>query len=147
MAKEYEVIEDRIQRAVCTADKNCRKVRRGNIQFSPMQKQLMGVITVLKQLKLRQTLKGKPNRPRTRRIQRMITKYKYTGTTSFQSVGQIEEAILNATYAYAEFKKRAQDCRWEYINEIATELNEIDGKGKKHHFKILQRQELTKEYF
>ena len=70
MAEEYELIEYRLQRAVRSADRNCRKVRRGNIPFSPMQKQLMGAITILRQMRLQYILKGKPNQPRMKKIRR-----------------------------------------------------------------------------
>ena len=147
-AKEYEAIEERMQRAVKHADKTCRKVRRGKIPFSPLQKKLMGAVTVLRQIRLCFVLnKGKSNRPRTKYIKRLSKKYGYTGQLSFDTLKDIDIALVNATKEYGEFNIRSSDCRWDYINNIARELDEIDRKGRQHHFKVLQQRELTKEYF
>ena len=145
--KEYEIVETRMKRAVKYADANCRKVRKGHIPFSPVQKQLMGKISILHQLKLRFLLKGKLNRPRSQKIKRMIKKYKYTGKTRFESMEEIEKTLAESVKEYGVFRKRASECRWEYIHNIATELGEQSNHGREHHFKILQHREITKEHF
>lgn len=143
----YEQIEHRMQRAVTYADRHCRKVRRGNIPFSPMQKRLMGEIIILRQIRLRNLLKGKKNRPRSKRIHRLIAKYEYKGNTTFNQIDDIDKAIKEASQKYRAFRQDSQSKRWSYLENIAREYDEIDGKGKQHHFRILQRNEETKEYF
>lgn len=144
---QYEIIEQRMQRAVKWADRHCRRVRRGGIPFSPTQKRLMGAITIIRQLRLRHLLKGKQNRPRTTRIRRLIQKYRYTGKTKFNSVEEIDSALRDAIHEYKSFKRDAQTHRWGYLERIAKEYDELDGRGIQHHFNILQRTEKNKEYF
>lgn len=143
----YEQIELRMQRAVKHADSHCRKTRRGNIPFSPMQKQLMGAIIVLRQLRLRFLLRGNKNRPRTKRIKRLINKYEYKGKSTFSNIEELNQTLSEAVNKYSSFKKESHNKRWSYLEEIAREYDSIDGKGIKHHFRILQRHEQTKEYF
>jgi hypothetical protein len=69
---DYERIEETMQRIIKSADNKCRKARRGPVPFSQYQKKLMGSILILQQIKLRFLLKGKANRPRTKRIHRLI---------------------------------------------------------------------------
>lgn len=68
----YESIKNRMQNIICYADNGCRKARIGKIPTSPEQKWLMGAIRILKQFKLRALLVGKCNRPKTKRIKRLI---------------------------------------------------------------------------
>jgi hypothetical protein len=146
-ARTYEAIEERMQRAIKYADSRCRKARRGTIPFSPLQHQLMGSILVLKQIKLRHVLKGQPNRPRTKKIQRLIAKYGYNGPINFANRDDIDKALSTAITKYNEFKGNANIHRWNYLEQLATELDEQDGKGKSHHYKVLYNREQTKEYF
>jgi hypothetical protein len=114
-AQEYETIEECLQRSVKYADKRCRKARRGKIPFSPLQKKLMGEILILKQLKLRMLLKGRPNRPRAKRIQRLMHKYHYSGKQFFSDIKSIEAAIQEAFQAYNSFRGNTQVSRWFYL--------------------------------
>jgi Endonuclease/Exonuclease/phosphatase family. len=147
LAKQYESIEAPMQKIIKYADKRCRKARRGTVPFSPYQKKLMGEILALKQIKLCFLLKGKPNRPRSQRIRRLVSKYSYTGKTNFTDIHEIQSVIDKAVKKYNEFKPRAQDQQWTYLESIAREYAEKDGKNIQHHFKILQHREQTKEYF
>jgi hypothetical protein len=147
LAATYESIEYTMQRIIKHADNRCRKARRGGVPFSPYQKQIMGEIIVLKQLKLRTLLKGKPNRPRTRRIHRLSKKYHYHGRTNFRSIQDIQKALDTAIQKYNTFKPNASEQRWTYLESIAREHHERVGKGIQHHFKVLQHREQTKEYF
>jgi hypothetical protein len=52
-----------------------------------------------------------------------------------------------AVREYAKFKHVAHEQRWSYLESIAREMNERDGKGIKHHFKMLQQREQCKEHF
>jgi hypothetical protein len=143
----YEKIELRMQRAIKWADSHSRKVRRGAIPFTPGQKRLMGAITILNQLRLWILLIGKTNRPRTTRIKRLMKKYKYTGQTKFNSIEEVNSAIQVAHHDYNNYKRNAQSNRWSYLEQIAKEYDDIDGRGTHHHFRILQRNEMNKEYF
>ena len=145
--KTYEQIENTLQRGVKSADNKCRKARRGMVPFSPHQKKLMGKILILKQYRLRWVLKKHKNRPRSRAIKRMISKYDYDGPTSFNSLDLIDNELRKAYTLYQEFKRCATRHRWSYLEQIASEYNEKDGKGIQHHFKILQQQEQSREYF
>lgn len=107
-AKEYESIEQRMQRAVKYADHRCRKARRGKIPYSPLQKTLMGSILILRQIKLRTILKGNPNRPHKKRIvMRLIKKYKYCGKLNIRTMKDIDKALEDAINEYNSFKKRS----------------------------------------
>lgn len=136
-----------MQRTVKYADSKCRKVRRGLLHFSPMQKKLMGNIIVLRRFKLRMVLKGKHDRPRSRRIKRLIKKYHYTGKKKFLNIGEIEQELEVAHKQYNLFKPKAAEARWLYLEQLAAELDEKDGKGRQHHYKMMYQRELTKEYF
>lgn len=143
----YEKIEVMFQRCVKSADRKCRKIRRGKVPFSPFQKKAMGSILVLKQLRLRWLLKSHPNRPRLKKIKRMKKKYGYGDQVGFSSLNDINLALEKAITKYNEFKKTADCQRWVHLESIAREYSEIDGKGMQHHFRILQQQEQSKEYF
>lgn len=145
--KLYESLEGQMQRIIKFADRKCRKVRRGGISASPEQKRLMGNIRILKQLHLRMLLTGKPNRPSSRRIQRLITKYKYDGPTTFTSEPELKSQLQEAIRAFQSFKQHAKEHRWTYLESLAKEYDEIDGKGVAHHYRILHHREQMKAYF
>lgn len=108
--KEYEEIESKMQKIIKHADKNCRKVRRGPVPFSPLQKKLMGTIVILNQIKLRLLLKGKKNRPRKKCIQRLVQKYAYGGQTRFNnSIAEVTNEINISLKKYNNFKPKAYD--------------------------------------
>jgi hypothetical protein len=144
---EYECIEERIQRAVKYADEKCRKARVGTVASSPQQNRLMGTIFLFHQIKRRFLFKGKPNRPRMRRIQRLANKYKYKGQLVYTSIAQINQELTRHIQEYNEFKKYAKEERWAHLESIARELDQISGKGIQHHFKILQYNERRKDFF
>jgi hypothetical protein len=143
----YESIETRMQNIICYADNGCRKARIGKIPASPEQKRLMGAIQILKQFKLRALLVGKCNRPKTKRIKRLIKRYKYKGQTYFSSVKEIDTELSKYCSEFNQFKKRAQDYRWNYLESIAKDYDKVDKKGVQHHFRILLHREQTKETF
>lgn len=145
--EDYERIENIMQRIIRRADRKCRKVRRGIIPYSTYQKKLMGAILIMKQIKLRILLKGKADRPRMRQIKRLAQKYQFNEPIRFTNIKAVQTRLDEALHAYAKFKKVAQEQRWSYLEEITREHNIRDGKGIKHHFKILQRREQCKEYF
>jgi hypothetical protein len=145
--KEYETIETRMQRAIKCGDRKCRKARMGSVAFSPAQKRLMGAILIPKQIKLRYLLKGQSNRPKSKRIQRLIAKYKYRGKKTFQTLEEINQALQQSIIEYNDFKKSATEERWHHLEQIARELDQMTGRGIQHHFKILKHNEETKDYF
>jgi hypothetical protein len=146
-AKEYEEIESKMQKIIKYADKHCRKVRRGPVPFSPVQKKLMGAVVILNQMKLRLLLTGKKNRPRTKRIQRLIKKYAYDGQTKFNNIADVTNEINIALKKYNDFKPKAHEQRWTYLETIAREHHARDGKGVQHHYKTLLHREQVKDYF
>lgn len=77
----------------------------------------------------------------------MIKKYNYTGQSQFDGINEINAAINKAYQEYNNFKRSAQSSRWNYLERIAQEYDKIDGKGIQIHFRILQRNEQSKEYF
>jgi len=145
--KAYEAIESRMQKIIKHADTHCRKIRRGPVPFSPLQKQLMGAILILNQIKQRSLLKGKRNRPRSKRIQRLIRKYRFTGKSRYDNIEEIQKALDTAIQNYNKFKAGAKGQRWTYLDKIAREYNDRDGKGIQHHYKILHHREQVKEHF
>jgi exonuclease III len=145
--EEYEIIEERMQRAIKYGDRKCRKARMGAVAFSPEQKRLMGSILILKQMKLRFLLKGKHNRPKSKRIHRLMKKYKYKGTKAFSTMDQINNALQHSIVEYNNFKQGAKENRWSHLEKLAMELDQISGKGIQQHFKILKHNEQTKDYF
>jgi Reverse transcriptase (RNA-dependent DNA polymerase). len=144
---EYERIETLMQRIIKHADRKCRKIRRGIVPYSPYQKKLMGSILILRQLKLRILLTGKPNRPKMRRIQRLIKKYNYDDTISWTDIAAVQKKLNEAISDYARFKQVAHEHRWTYLEAIAKEHSERDGKSISHHFKTLQHREQCKDHF
>ena len=61
---KLELLYTRIKRAIKCADKKCCKIRRGKVQFSDKIKYLSGKILILKLMKRRIILRGRPHRPR-----------------------------------------------------------------------------------
>jgi hypothetical protein len=90
---------------------------------------------------------GQRNRPRRRQINRLIRKYSYQGPSQFQSLKDIQDALDLAIKTYSDFKPRAKDQRWSYLESIAQEYQQLSGKGVQHHFMILQHRDQTKDYF
>jgi hypothetical protein len=145
--KEYEKVEALMQHIIKHLDRKYWKIRRGIVPYSPYQKKLMGSILILKQLKLRILLKGKANHPKTKRIQRLAKKYNYINTTSATDLAIVQKKLDEGIREHARFKQVAHEHRWAYLESIAKEYNERDGKGIQHHFKILQHREQCKEHF
>jgi plasmid replication initiation protein len=56
-------------------------------------------------------MKGRHNRPRSKRITRLIKKYKYTGQSQFDGINEINAAITKAYQEYNKFKRSAQSSR------------------------------------
>jgi hypothetical protein len=74
-------------------------------------------------------------------------KYKYNGPQHFEDIKAIDESISQAVKKYDAFRGKSQRIQWSYLDQLAKEMNNKDGKGRRHHCKILQQQELTREYF
>lgn len=108
----------------------------------------MGNIRIAKQLYRRIVLKGNRNRPKMRRIQHLITKYKYTGPTSFSTATEAQAFLHECIREFNNFKKSAHSHRWTQLEVLAREYDERDKKGLSHHFLILQhRREQVKDYY
>lgn len=137
-----------MQRAVKCGDRKCRKARMGVVAYSPEQKRLMGAILILKQIQLRYLLKGKHNRPKSKRIKWLMNnKYLYKGIKEFTSIKDIDQALNQSISEYNTFKKGVTEERWSHLESVAQELDLLSGKGIQHHFKILKHNEQMKDYF
>jgi len=127
------------------ADTGCRKVRRGNVPFSDKAQEIRGAVEIKKLIIRRILLRGKRNRPKSTKVKRLATKYRYHGPMNFRTK---EEAIasLKASYKdYNEFRPKAHEFRDTYLGRIAMELEDKDGTSAEHHFKRLRQQERQKE--
>jgi hypothetical protein len=62
-------------------------------------------------------------------------------------MSEIKDALKLALADYNKFKSKSSDFRWTYLEQLASKLNELDGKGKNHHYKILLQCEMTKDHF
>ena len=147
--KIYDLIEERMKRAVKYADKHCRKVRRGKIPFSATAQEIMRKLRILKLVELRDRLRGSQNRPHTRKLERLARKYEYTGTLTFENSDSIRQALKNAKNEYNEFKPRAHELRENHLYIIAQEKAEEDTKGRTTdwHFAKLKGEEKIKSHF
>lgn len=143
----YEQIEVRMQRAVACADKRCRKVKRGAIPYSPLQRKLLGRIYVLELLKKRQTLRGKAGRPKTKQVERIIKKYNFDGSLLHESIQDIERHLKEAYKEYKQIRPTAHEQRDTYLGNLAYEHNERDGKPVQMHFVRLRNEERMKTLF
>ena len=110
-ARDYEMIEKRLRRAVKYGDSKCRKARVGNVPFSKKQKELMGRLSVLKLIRTRHVMKGRAGRPRTRKLRRMIKKYAFQGKSQFDSIEAINKEIEEAAHAYNMFRPKSMEYR------------------------------------
>ena len=88
--RETEQLNDRLMRSIKAADSKCRKSRTGKVPFSDKAKEIMGALNTLRTMKCRCLLRGKPNRPRQRRIERLAAKAKYKGDIKEQDLEQIK---------------------------------------------------------
>ena len=145
----YESIEERTKRAVKHADTNCRKVRRGQIPFSPKAQEIMRKIRILKIVLQRTMMKGNKNRPKMRKLRRLAKKYKYNGSLSSTSKENAVEALVHAKREYSEFKPHANELRGNYLFVIASEKAATDPKGRNiewHHNKLLGEEKIKAHF-
>jgi len=103
----YETIEERIRRAIKTADTKCRAIKKNTVPFSTKQHQLMGAIQVLQMIRLRKIMTGSNKRPKTRNIQQMAQKYKYEEPLTYDTREEIELYLKEAAAAYDAFRPKA----------------------------------------
>ena len=139
-----ESIYTRMKRAIKHADKKCCKARRGKVFFSEETKKLSGRILVLKVIKKRVLLKGKPNRPRSKQLKRMAKKFHYLGDYKLDDIKQINLLLYEAHKQYNKLKPKASKLREEYLAKLSMELEEEDGIQAASHFKNLKHREMTK---
>ena len=78
------------------ADNKCCKGRRGKVYYSEEIKKLSGRILILKLIKRRLLLKGKPNRPRSKQVKRLIKKFNYEGNHKIDNLKEIEGLLRDA---------------------------------------------------
>ena len=146
-AVEYEKIEGRLRKSVKYADSKCRKARIGRVPFSLKQKELMGRILVLRVTWKRMKLKGRPGRPRGRKLSRMIKKYKYVGPSRFSSLEEVETELKEASKAYNVFRPKASEYRNTHMGNLAEDIAQESGRDPEVVLKELLHRDQVKEHF
>ena len=143
--EEFERIEERVKRGIKMADRNCRKIRKGAVPFSPKVQEIRGAVEIKKLVLRRILLRGKPNRPKSTKVKRLARKYKYKGPINFRNKEEAITSLRESYNEYSKFRPKAHEFRDTYLGRIAMELEEKDSTWAKVHFKQLKQQERQKE--
>jgi len=145
--RTMNLLNDRIQRVVSFADKNCKKARVGKIPFSTEAQRIMGAMRVQKMMLMRIELKGKAGRPQKRRLRRLAKRYKYKGNVAISDHAEVKAFLCLTSNEYAAFRPKASAFRSTYLGRIANELFYEDGISQGVHYRNLIQQEETKLEF
>ena len=120
----YETIDRIREEAMHTAEKRCRTLKMGNVEWSPTLQRSRDIITYYL-LTLRK-LKGK--RVSSRLLIRLSKKIHINYTS--KNIPHLKEKIQKAFQTYKEHKKNHQILRESFLEDLAQAL-ETHGNGKK----------------
>ena len=147
-SKDVQILLDQITeqtyQSIRYADQKCRKIREGDIPFSPKMQSLRTMIRFLKLLyrKVDPAFRS----PRTSRIRRLASIVNYKGSLDIQPK-EARALIHQAKKDYKALKPKFYELRKDFLVSLASDKAQIDGKDTKCHLKQLIYQERQKNSF
>ena len=144
-SQAYEKVEEQVKRGIKRADTRCRKVRRGKVPFSDRAQEIRGAVEIKKLIIRRILLKGKRNRPKSTKVKRLASKYRYKGPMNYRTKEEAIASLKQSYQAYNNFRPKAHEFRDTYLGRMAMEYEEKDGTAAEVHFKRLRQQERQRE--
>ena len=131
-------------RAIEHAASKCRKIREGDIPFSPAMKHMRVKIRFYKLLYRRvdPTFRSPPKR----RVKRFAAKAKYTDSLDIPP-SKARELIRLAKREYKDIRPNLYATRKEFLTSLATDKATINGGDTRSHLKQLIHQERLKRSF
>ena len=142
-----EFLYKQIRRALNFADKNCTKVRSGQVAYSPEVRKALGKVMTLQVIRARIMMKGRKGRPRTKEQERIIKKFNYSGPTAFATLDEASDALKTANREYNKLRPNAKELRDIYLSQLAIELEEEDGVAAAVHLHVLKHHEKIRNNF
>jgi Reverse transcriptase (RNA-dependent DNA polymerase) len=129
--KKVEELDKIRVEGIIIADKKCRKLKMGNVQWSPEMKKLMLRIDYIQRCRLRYVMKRASN---SRTLMKWFRKTDLT--TPITNAAQTIEALKNEFQNYREQKKQADAKRQSFLEQLA-ETKADEGNFRKE--KILRQ--------
>ena len=122
---EFEKLDKIRERGMIIAEKNCRKLKMGAIQWSPKFTRLRKLIRYLKNSLGR--LRGRKVNAKT--LVRLSKAVEFS--TENMTEEQIEETITKTFQNYKKLKERHVELRKSFLTELAQRIEDQGGQGKK----------------
>ena len=146
IAEEYEGLDELRRRAIKCAEHRCRKIKKGNVPFSPTLTTAIGQITMWKLLYKALTCRGQ-YKPRARFLRRKAKKWGFPEENlSINETSKIQDELVKAIKNYHRIRKSAKTLRLSYLEKKAEAL-ELEGGKYSNHLKKLIHIEEQKEVF
>ncbi len=138
---EYDALDRMRERAMKKAEKKCRKLYTGNVQWSPTIQLLRDKILYLN-LSIR---RKKGRKVGARYLLRLSKKVGYS--CEYQKIHEIEKKLTETYKVYTKQKKIDKTLRLTYLENIAKALEE-EGNGKKKKIieNLIHREQSKKQW-
>ncbi len=137
--KEYEAIDKLRVKGMKWAERHCRKVKVGKVEWSP---KLQAAMDTQRYWKLT-LLRAQGQRISARRLIRLAKKIKLRHDRTL-SLGEITELCAAAKKAYKKEKKKASSARGKWIDDLAVAKEEAGNGKAASHIKVMRQVERTR---
>jgi hypothetical protein len=135
--KEYETIDSIRRKHVNSAEKKCRKLRKGNIPYSPVIQQARNKIEGWSLL-----LKSKKGlKVSSRKLSRTLKKAGIPTMAKADNIVCIKDELDLATKQYYTLKKRSKELRETHLESLASALASAGNLVKQNVLKQLRHRE------
>jgi hypothetical protein len=135
--KEYETIDSIRRKHVNSAEKKCRKLRKGNIPYSPVIQQARNKIEGWSLL-----LKSKKGlKVSSRKLSRTLKKAGILTMAKADNIVCIKDELDLATKQYYTLKKRSKELRETHLESLASALASAGNLVKQNVLKQLRHRE------
>ena len=141
--RELGKLHQEQRRCLAIAERNCTKLRTGDVEHSRELGQAMGDIACWKLIIRREERKGKRNRPHASLVRRVTKSWNFHENWKDLSLGEMKAALNKAIEDYRRIKPSAPDKREEFHCELAHDRAMEDGLKFESHLKQIKNQEAS----
>ena len=132
---------------IATAERNCTKIRSGEVSFSLTTNLAMGKIVCLELLVRREARKGKKNRPHGTYVRRTLRRWKCDIDHRGKSLDWLKMELSNARAEYDKIKPNSKTLRDDFFSELAIDRSKEDGVKAASHLKQIINIENNRRMF
>lgn len=135
------------RRCMQIAERNCTKLRRGEVPYSEEVRNAMGKVVCWGLIVQREAMKGKKRRPHAKLVRLRIKRWKFTENYKHLTLKEMKKELKKADSEWRKLKPKALEKRDEFLSKLANDKSMEDGMKPESHLKQLRNLETIKNLF